>query len=99
MFLGNEVIHGITSGSSYSVRFDFEDFDNITVYAEYSNFLIGDEGSKYLLSVSGYSGTAGNSNILKLVQVILLQYKLVLRLAQKLMALGLMVCSGNGFRK
>ena len=30
------------------------------VYAYYSSFSIGTEESKYVLSVSGYSGTAGN---------------------------------------
>ena len=38
---------------------DLMDFDDVTVYAKYSNFYIGDESSKYRLTVGGYNGTAG----------------------------------------
>jgi len=30
-------------------------------YAKYSSFNVGDESTKYTLSVSGYTGTAGES--------------------------------------
>ena len=37
------------------------DFEGNSAYAKYSSFSVGDSSSKYILSVSGYSGTAGNS--------------------------------------
>jgi hypothetical protein len=38
---------------------DLTDFDGDKAYALYSTFRVGDESSKYELTVSGYSGTAG----------------------------------------
>ena len=35
------------------------DFQDVTKYAEYSNFHVADEASGYRLTVSGYSGNAG----------------------------------------
>ncbi|KAL5011698.1 hypothetical protein ScPMuIL_010249 [Solemya velum] len=37
------------------------DFEGSSAYAHYSVFDVGDEASKYLLTVSGYSGNAGDS--------------------------------------
>lgn len=57
---GNDNLHVITSSNDYLLRFDLEDFDGDTTYAEYSTFRIGNEASRYILSIGGYSGTAGN---------------------------------------
>jgi hypothetical protein len=38
---------------------DLTDFAGEKVYALYSTFKVGNESSKYELTVSGYSGTAG----------------------------------------
>ena len=57
--LGNENIHEITSHGRYKLRVDLGDFENHFAYAEYSIFHVGDEMSKYQISVIGYSGTAG----------------------------------------
>jgi hypothetical protein len=35
------------------------DFSGNKAYALYSTFMVGEEGTKYQLTVSGYSGTAG----------------------------------------
>ena len=43
------------------LRVDLEDFDNSARFAKYSTFKVGDSASNYTLTVSGYSGTAGDS--------------------------------------
>ena len=42
------------------LRVDLEDFDNDARFAKYSTFQVGDSASNYTLTVSGYSGIAGN---------------------------------------
>ena len=37
------------------------DFEGNSAYAQYTNLSVGDLPSKYILTVSGYSGTAGDS--------------------------------------
>jgi len=59
-WLGLDKIHRLTKEQS-KLRVDLEDFSGSTAYAEYSSFGVGDEGSKYKLSLGGYSGTAGDS--------------------------------------
>lgn len=58
------------------LRIDLESFDGNRVHAQYSTFSVGNESSKYKVTVSGYSGTAGKSDIslllLTLVVVLLL---------------------------
>lgn len=58
LFTGNDYIHGISTFGRHRARFILEK-DGIKKYADYSNFRVGDEHSKYMLNVSGYSGTAG----------------------------------------
>ena len=43
------------------LRIDLKDYAGYSAYAKYSSFFVGSSGSKYRLSVSGYSGTAGDS--------------------------------------
>ena len=43
------------------LRVDLEDFNSNTGYAQYTDFGIGDASSNYVLTVAGYSGTAGDS--------------------------------------
>ncbi|VDI48825.1 Hypothetical predicted protein [Mytilus galloprovincialis] len=62
-WLGNDYLHYITDQGPYKVRFDFEDYSGNTAYAIYNRFSVGDEGTNYLLSISGYHGTAGDSMI------------------------------------
>ncbi|KAK3097514.1 hypothetical protein FSP39_010359 [Pinctada imbricata] len=59
-WLGNEVIHRLTSYQPYTLRVELEDWENNTVYESYSNFIIDGEDNVYTLHVSGYSGTAGD---------------------------------------
>ena len=60
-WLGNDKFHRLTASRPSSLRVDLEDWKGVKVYAKYGKFSIGDEQSKYLLDVSSYSGTAGDS--------------------------------------
>ncbi|XP_071480387.1 microfibril-associated glycoprotein 4-like [Diadema antillarum] len=60
-WLGNDKIHRLTSGASFQLRVDLADFDDETRFAMYDAFSVPDESSGYLLTVSGYSGNAGDS--------------------------------------
>ncbi|XP_055999169.1 fibrinogen C domain-containing protein 1-like [Ostrea edulis] len=59
-WLGNEAIHYLTK-TNQELRVDLLSFDDEKAYALYSTFQVEDESSKYQLTVSGYSGTAGDS--------------------------------------
>ena len=58
-WLGNDNLHRLTSQDNYTLRVDLWDWEGNTAYAEYSSFDVGDEGTNYRLTVSGYSGIAG----------------------------------------
>ena len=55
---GNKYIHILTETPS-ELRVELMAWDNSTAFAKFSSFMIGDEKSKYILTISGYSGTAG----------------------------------------
>ena len=59
-WLGLHKIHRLTA-SSTRLRVDLADFDGNVRYAKYNTFRVGDSDSKFNLTVSGYSGTAGDS--------------------------------------
>ncbi|CAG2213933.1 unnamed protein product [Mytilus edulis] len=59
--VSNDNLHSLTSQYNYKIRIDLIDFDGNTAFAKYKNFAIGDESSKFKLTVDGYHGTAGNS--------------------------------------
>ena len=59
-WLGLDKIHRLTPTAT-QLRIDMGDFDGNSSYAQYSSFSVGDSVSQYTLSVSGYSGTAGDS--------------------------------------
>ncbi|KFP19296.1 Fibrinogen C domain-containing protein 1, partial [Egretta garzetta] len=59
-------IHVLTVQGSYELRVDLEDFDNGTAFAHYGSFGVGlfsvdPEEDGYPVSISDYSGTAGDS--------------------------------------
>jgi len=58
-WLGLEKIHRLTPTAT-QLRVDLQDFEGNSRYAQYSSFSVGDSASKYTLSVSGYTGTAGD---------------------------------------
>ncbi|CAC5396778.1 Fibrinogen-like protein 1,Fibrinogen-like protein A,Tenascin,Ryncolin-4,Angiopoietin-related protein 1,Ficolin-2,Tenascin-R,Ficolin-1 [Mytilus coruscus] len=60
-FKGNDNIHKITSIGDYELRIDLQDWQGQTWYAVYKSFRVGDESTKYTLSLGSYTGTAGDS--------------------------------------
>lgn len=56
---GNDVIHLLTKSGNHVLRVDLQKYNGQKAYAKYSKFFIGDESSKYKLTVSGYRGNAG----------------------------------------
>ena len=60
-WLGLSKIHRLTKERSNTLRVDLEDFEGNTSYANYSTFEIGNSSTEYILTVGGYSGTAGDS--------------------------------------
>ena len=60
-WIGNERLSQLTHGR-YKLRFELQARDNSSWYwAEYSTFIVYDESRNYELSVSGYSGNAGDA--------------------------------------
>ena len=59
-WLGLGKIHRLTA-SATELRVDLADFERSMRFAKYSTVSIGDDGSKFRLTVSGHSGTAGDS--------------------------------------
>ncbi|XP_056002854.1 ficolin-2-like [Ostrea edulis] len=59
-WLGNDKLHYLLSQGSYEFRMDMSDFNNQTRYVKYSSISVGNEASKYVISISGYSGNVGD---------------------------------------
>ncbi|KAK2844440.1 hypothetical protein Q5P01_011099 [Channa striata] len=59
-WLGNELLHNLTGVTPVSLRVDMQ-FRNVSAYAHYANFSVESEQKHFALSVSGYTGTAGDS--------------------------------------
>ncbi|XP_054767305.2 ficolin-2-like [Lytechinus pictus] len=60
-WLGNDQIHRLTSQDEYHLRIDLEDFNDVTVFAEYRVFRVADVNEDYRVTVSSYHGTAGDA--------------------------------------
>jgi len=58
---GLEKLYVVTHDKPCELRVDLEDFSGNTAYAHYATFRIASESDKYAISVSGYSGTAGDA--------------------------------------
>lgn len=59
LLLGNEHIHIISTNGRHKVRFLLGKADGTKKYADYSTFEVGNETTEYMLTLKGYSGTAG----------------------------------------
>ncbi|KAI8510682.1 Fibrinogen- domains (FReDs) [Branchiostoma belcheri] len=60
-WLGNENINRLTAQKDYRLRIDMMDINGQERYAEYNTFRVAGESDGYRLTISGYSGTAGDS--------------------------------------
>ncbi|XP_052085383.1 fibrinogen C domain-containing protein 1-B-like isoform X1 [Mytilus californianus] len=61
-WLGNDNLHYILrQQKNYQVRFDLEDVNKTTAYAVYDGICVGSESTNYQLTITSYSGTAGDS--------------------------------------
>ncbi|XP_028306586.1 fibrinogen-like 2a [Gouania willdenowi] len=60
-WLGNDQIHLLTKAKDMILRIELEDFEGVREYAKYDQFYVSNEFLRYRLSISGYSGTAGNA--------------------------------------
>ncbi|CAC5411440.1 Fibrinogen-like protein 1,Fibrinogen-like protein A,Tenascin,Ryncolin-2,Ryncolin-4,Tenascin-X,Techylectin-5B, Microfibril-associated glycoprotein 4,Fibrinogen alpha chain,Angiopoietin-related protein 1,Ficolin-2,Ryncolin-1,Tenascin-R,Ryncolin-3,Ficolin-1,Fibroleukin [Mytilus coruscus] len=60
-WLGNKYIALLTSQGKHEMRIDLEDWNDEKRYALFKSFKVGDQSTNYRLTISGYSGNAGNS--------------------------------------
>ncbi|NP_001086308.1 MGC84752 protein precursor [Xenopus laevis] len=61
-WLGNDILHNLTSSGTWELRIDLRDFDNNMYFAKYSSFQVLGEENKYALLVSNFSaGNIGDS--------------------------------------
>ena len=60
-WLGNEILHKITTKRNYSLWIDLKDVSGDYAYAMYDDFKIGSECEKYTLSIGSYSGNASDT--------------------------------------
>ena len=61
LWLGLDYIHRITSSEDHKLKVQMEAFNGDSAYAVYDTFGVGDAASKFILTLAGYSGTAGDS--------------------------------------
>lgn len=60
-WIGNDAIHQLTNNSPQILRVSLQRYSGEKGHAEYYRFTVGDENSKYKLTISGYSGNIGDS--------------------------------------
>lgn len=59
LIIGNDILHYLLTQGMYEMRMDMADFDNQTCYVKYNSLNVGDEASKYRVTLHGYSGNVG----------------------------------------
>ena len=61
-WLGNDLLHQLTTSGRYKLRFDLQARSGSWYYAEYRTFIVTSEASNYRMHVSGYSSGNAGSN-------------------------------------
>ncbi|ELU06046.1 hypothetical protein CAPTEDRAFT_188573 [Capitella teleta] len=61
-WLGNRNLHTLTKNRPHELRIDLKD-NGDAAFAKYSNFNVGSESDKFRLTISGYSGDAGDAMV------------------------------------
>ncbi|XP_039264199.2 microfibril-associated glycoprotein 4-like [Styela clava] len=60
-WLGLETMHRISTNGPHEIRFDFVTRDNDKLFAKYGQFKIAGKEDNYRITITGYSGNAGDS--------------------------------------
>ncbi|KAM4663916.1 ficolin-2-like [Discoglossus pictus] len=61
-WLGNDILHKITSNGTWELRIDLQDFENTKHFAKYASFKVLGEDEKYTLLLGDFKeGNAGDS--------------------------------------
>jgi len=60
-WIGNEMLHELTSDNCTKLRIIMQDIDNRTWHVDYDNFSIGSRDEGYPIQISDYSGNASNA--------------------------------------
>ncbi|XP_026156916.1 angiopoietin-2b [Mastacembelus armatus] len=63
-WLGNEIIHKLTSSQEYSLHVQLQDREGNEAFSHYDRFYIDGEDNNYSLHAEGFSGTAGRTSSL-----------------------------------
>ncbi|XP_054914814.1 angiopoietin-2b isoform X2 [Poeciliopsis prolifica] len=63
-WLGNDIIHKLTSSQEYSLHIQLRDREGSEAYSHYDRFYIDKEVNNYSLHADGFSGTAGKTSSL-----------------------------------
>ncbi|XP_055887298.1 ficolin-1-like [Biomphalaria glabrata] len=61
-WLGNDLIHEITALNQFELRFDMT-YKGNAYYATYKNFKVGNEASKYIMTIGEFTGNVSNNFI------------------------------------
>ena len=59
LFVGNDIMHMMTSNEEQELRVDIGDYKGNVFFAHYNKFSVGSEADHYKLMVEGYNGDAG----------------------------------------
>ena len=63
-WLGLDQLHNITSQGNYRLVVDFTDFEGMAYQSRYEGFSVGDESSKYRLTIYGYDSSSSGGDSL-----------------------------------